>query len=101
MARAGVRRMAGWSAIAGTNDFLVPDEEHAQSLAEALTTYGFALVTARPDRLGDDWRVTAFDEGPYPTGFAGNRMIDGVARQAAVVARAHAGYPAGGTRCEP
>lgn len=93
--------MAGWSAVSGTHDFVVPDEEHARALAEALAAYGFALVTAKPARQADGWTVTAFDEGPYPTNVVGHRTINALGRQAAVVARHHGGYPSGGSRCDP
>ncbi len=93
--------MAGWSAVSGTHDFVVPDEEHARALAEALAAYGFALVTARPARSTNGWTVTAFDEGPYPVSVVGRRTIDAVGRQTAAVARHHGGYPNGGSRCDP
>lgn len=93
--------MAGWSAVSGTHDFVVPDEEHAQALARALAAYGFPLVSARPARQAEGWTVTAFDEGPYPPDVVGHRTIDAVGRQAAVVARQHSGYRNGGSRCDP
>jgi len=99
--RKGPDEMAGWSAVSGTHSFVVPDEEQARTLAQALATYGFALVTAGPTRRADGWTVTAFDEGPYPTDVAGHRTIDAVGRQAAVIARQHGGYPEGGSRCDP
>ncbi|MFG1925964.1 hypothetical protein [Cryptosporangium sp. NPDC048952] len=40
--------MTGWSALAGTHQYVVPDETHADALAKALSAYGFADVTARP-----------------------------------------------------
>jgi hypothetical protein len=84
--------------MAGTHHFVVPDEEHAQRLAEALSGYGFALVTGRQWSNGE-WRVVAYDAGPYPIGANGHHAMDTVQRGAAAVARQHAGYPAGGTRC--
>lgn len=91
--------MAGWSAMAGTHEFVVPDETYAQELAKALAAYGFPEVKARPSD-GDDWRVTALDEGPYPVDALGHRQIEAVARAAAAIARQHSGYARGGTRCD-
>ncbi|MER5458050.1 hypothetical protein ABT008_25075 [Micromonospora sp. NPDC002389] len=93
--------MTGWSAVAGTHAFVVPGEDEARALAEELAGYGFSLVTAGPARHTAGWAVMAFDEGPYPPDAAGHRAIDAVGRQAAVVARRHAGYPDGGSRCDP
>lgn len=84
--------------MAGTHHFVVPDENHAQRLAEALSGYGFALVTGRQWPNGE-WRVVAYDAGPYPIGANGHHAMDTVQRGAAAVARRYAGYPAGGTRC--
>ncbi|MEU2170941.1 hypothetical protein ACH47V_25795 [Micromonospora chersina] len=91
--------MGGWSAIAGTHEFVVPDEAHANQLARALASYGFAYVTARPSPRGG-WMVSAVDDGPYPADATGHRMIDAVGRAAAVIARQHGGYPEGGSRCD-
>jgi hypothetical protein len=92
--------MTGQTAMAGTHEFAVPDPRRAQTLAEALSRYGFALVTARPGGSGR-WQVTAYDEGPYPPDGVGQRTIDAVGRQAAQLAREHGGYPAGGVRRTP
>jgi hypothetical protein len=88
------------AAVAGTHEFVVPDPQRARMLAEALSGHGFFLVTATPDHTGPG-RVTAYDEGPYPAGIVGERTIDAVGRQAAVLAREHGGYLAGGIRCDP
>ncbi|MEV4753875.1 hypothetical protein AB0J86_01980 [Micromonospora sp. NPDC049559] len=85
--------------MAGTHEFVVPDEARARELARALAGYGFALVTAWPSD-GDGWRVTALDEGPYPVDAVGHRQIEAVARAAAAIARQHDGYGGGGTRCD-
>jgi hypothetical protein len=89
--------VAGWSAMAGTHRFVVPDGTRAQQLAEALAAHGFALVTAGPLRRGG-WAVDAVDEGPYPVDTRGRRAIDAVGRAAATVARQHGGYLDGGSR---
>ncbi|MET8906659.1 hypothetical protein [Micromonospora sp. NPDC004551] len=89
--------MAGWSAMAGTNDFEVPGEEQARDLVEALSTHGFAYVTARPSPRGG-WLVTVLDEGPYPVDTVGHRTIEAVASAAGLIAREHGGYAAGGSR---
>jgi hypothetical protein len=60
--------MGGWSAMAGTHRFVVPDDAHAREPAEALASYGFAYVTALPSSRGTDWTVTVVDDGPYPPG---------------------------------
>ncbi|GII59820.1 hypothetical protein Pth03_82090 [Planotetraspora thailandica] len=91
--------MAGWSAMAGTHQFVVPDDAQAQALGQALAAHGFARVTARPSPSGG-WRVTAFDEGPYAVDPMGHRMIEAVGRAATAVARQHGGYPEGGSRCD-
>jgi hypothetical protein len=85
--------------MAGTHQFVVPDDSQAQELAQALAAHGFARVTAWPSPQGG-WRVTAFDEGPYGVDTMGHRMIKAVGRAAAAVARRHGGYPEGGTRCD-
>jgi hypothetical protein len=95
-----VRGMTGWSAMAGTHDFLVPGEESARGLADALAEHGFSLVTGQPAGEGNWWAVTAFDEGPYPVETFGHRMINAVGRRAAVVAAEYGGYPGGATRCD-
>lgn len=92
--------MAGWSAVAGTHDYAVPDRTSAEALAGALADYGFATVVARPGHA-EGWIVRALDEGPYPVGTQGHRTIDAVGRAAAVVARSHGGYRRGGSRCDP
>jgi hypothetical protein len=91
--------MTGWSAMAGTHQFVVPDDTHAHQLARALGAHGFAYVTARPPPRGG-WIVTAVDEGPCPVDATGHRMIDAVDRAAAFIARQHGGYPEGGSRCD-
>jgi hypothetical protein len=91
--------MTGWSAMAGTHEFVVPDHTHAQQLAQALGSHGFAYVTARPSPRGG-WIVIAVDDGPYPVDTTGHRMIDAVGRAAALIARQHSGYPEGGSRCD-
>jgi hypothetical protein len=91
--------MTGWSAMAGTHQFVVPDDTHAHALARALASHGFAYVTARPSPRGG-WMVNAVDDGPYPVDATGHRMIDAVGRAAAVLARQHGGYPEGGSRCD-
>ncbi|MEW9528845.1 hypothetical protein [Microbispora sp. NPDC049125] len=91
--------MAGWSAMAGTHQFVVPDDTQAKALGQALAAHGFARVTARPSPQGG-WRITAFDEGPYPVDHMGHRMIEAVGRAAAAIARQHGGYPEGGSRCD-
>ncbi|MGC5332824.1 hypothetical protein [Micromonospora sp. DT62] len=91
--------MTGWSAMAGTHQFVVPDDTHAHELAQALASHGFAYVTARPSPRGG-WMVSAVDEGPYPVSVTGHRTIDAVGRAAAVIARQHGGYPEGGSRCD-
>ncbi|MEV7231983.1 hypothetical protein AB0M79_33995 [Polymorphospora sp. NPDC051019] len=93
--------MAGWTAVAGTHDFVVLDEGQARALAQALAGYGFALVTANPSWHEDGWTVTAFDEGPYSNDVQGRRTMDAVGRGAAALARQHHGYPQGGVRCDP
>jgi hypothetical protein len=84
--------------MAGTHQFVVPDDTYAQGLTEALVAHGFARVTARASVRGG-WMVIAVDEGPYPADTTGHRMIDAVGREAAVVARRFRGYPEGGGRC--
>ncbi|WP_328414797.1 hypothetical protein OG470_21235 [Micromonospora sp. NBC_00389] len=64
--------MAGWSAMAGMHDFVVPDEAAAQASAEELAAYGFPRVLARPHPDGG-WLVMALDEGPYPVDTVGRR----------------------------
>ncbi|GAA3782676.1 hypothetical protein GCM10022225_83710 [Plantactinospora mayteni] len=91
--------MAGWSAMAGTHEFVVPDDVHAQELARALAAHGFAYVTARP-HVGEGWTVTALDEGPYPVDTTGQRMMNAVGRAAAAIARQYGGYRNGGSRCD-
>jgi hypothetical protein len=90
--------MTGWSGIAGTHHFLVPEEDAARALVHALAAQGFALVAARPDQLDGGWVVTAFDEGPYPVDRSGHRAMDAVGSVAAAVARRHGGRPDGGSR---
>ncbi|ETK31010.1 hypothetical protein MPTA5024_37115 [Microbispora sp. ATCC PTA-5024] len=85
--------------MGGTHEFVVPDDHQAQQLAQALAAHGFAQVMARPSPQGG-WKVTAFDEGPYPVDALGHRMIEAVGRAAAAVARLHGGYPQGGSRCD-
>jgi hypothetical protein len=91
--------MTGWSAMAGTHQFVVADDRHADQLARALASHGFAYVSARPSPRGG-WMVTAEDDGPYPADTTGHRMIDAVGRSAAVIARLHGGHPEGGSRCD-
>ncbi|MGC5311658.1 hypothetical protein [Micromonospora zamorensis] len=91
--------MTGWSAMAGTHEFVVPDDTHAHQLADALASHGFAYVTGRKSRRGG-WVVTAVDDGPYPADATGHRMIEAVGRAAAVIARQHGGYAEGGSRCD-
>jgi hypothetical protein len=91
--------MTGWSAMAGTHQFVVPDDTHAHELAQALVSHGFAYVTGRSSSRGG-WMVTAVDDGPYPVDAIGHRMIDAVGRAAALIARQHGGYPEGGSRCD-
>ncbi|GAA2915820.1 hypothetical protein BXY51_009197 [Actinoplanes cyaneus] len=91
--------MAGWSAMAGTHQFVVPDDERAHELAQALASHGFAYVSGRSSPRGG-WMVSAVDEGPYPVDVTGHRMIDAVGRAAAVIARQCGGYPEGGSRCD-
>ncbi|MET8832664.1 hypothetical protein ABZV78_01920 [Micromonospora sp. NPDC004540] len=76
---------------------MVPGEEQARGLAEALSTHGFAYVTARPSPRGG-WLVTVLDEGPYPVDTVGHRTIEAVARAAGAIAREHGGYANGGSR---
>ncbi|TDB97251.1 hypothetical protein E1091_08660 [Micromonospora fluostatini] len=95
----GDEDLTGWSAMAGSHQFVVPDDPQAYQLAEALASYGFAYVTGRPSSCGG-WMVTAVDEGPYPVDATGHRMMDAVGRAAAIVARQHGGYPQGGSRCD-
>lgn len=64
--------VAGWSAMAGMHDFVVPDEAAAQASAEELAAYGFPRVLARPHPDGG-WLVMALDEGPYPVDTVGRR----------------------------
>ncbi|MEH0982203.1 hypothetical protein [Micromonospora sp. CPCC 205556] len=90
-------RVAGWSAMAGMHDFVVPDEAAAQASAEELAAYGFPRVLARPHRDGG-WLVMALDEGPYPVDTVGHRQIEAVSGEAAAIARAHRGRPRGGSR---
>lgn len=92
--------MAGWSAVAGTHNFVVPDRTRAEQLVEKLATFGFARVVAWPRQLAT-WMVSAVDDGPYSNDTAGHRAIDAVGRQAAVLARQCDGYPEGGSRCDP
>lgn len=92
--------MAGWSAVAGTHDYVVPDRTSAEALAEALAEYGFATVVARPGQP-EGWIVSALDEGPYPVSTQGHRTIDAVGKAVAVLARSHGGYRHGGSRCDP
>ena len=75
--------MTGWSAVAGTHSFAVPDEQQARGLAGALSQYGFALVVGRPAQLSGGWTVVAYDEGPYSPDSVGHRSIDAVGRNAA------------------
>ncbi|MFI9846346.1 hypothetical protein ACIHFD_55640 [Nonomuraea sp. NPDC051941] len=89
--------MAGWSAMAGMHDFVVPDEGAAQAFAEQLAEYGFPCVFARPHPDGG-WLVMALDEGPYPVDTVGHRQIEAVSREAAAIARMHGGRPSGGSR---
>jgi hypothetical protein len=96
----GASGMAGWSAVAGTHDFVAPDENNACLLAEALAAYGFPLVTARPS-AGNRWLVVAYDDGPYSADVAGHRAIDAVGEEAALLARRYGAYSEGGSRCEP
>lgn len=91
--------MAGWSAMAGTHRFVVPDDVDARELAQALAAYGFAYVMAWPD-WREGWTVTAFDEGPYPVDATGHRIIDAVGRAAAALAGEYGGYRDGGIRCD-
>ncbi len=96
--------MAGWSAMAGTHTFVVPDEDVAAELADALLRHRFPATTARPWRPAGSfedtgWLVTAYDPGPYAVDEQGRRDIEAVARVAAGIAREHGGYPQGGTRC--
>lgn len=92
--------MAGWSAVAGTHSFVVPDRTRAEQLVEKLAAFGFARVLARP-RQPATWVVIAVDDGPYSDDTAGHRAIDAVGRQAAILARQCDGYPEGGSRCDP
>ncbi|MEQ4721074.1 hypothetical protein [Nonomuraea sp. B19D2] len=89
--------MAGWRAMAGMHDFVVPDEAAAQAFAEQLAEYGFPCVFARPHPDGG-WLVMALDEGPYPVDTVGHRQIEAVSREAAAIARMHGGRPSGGSR---
>jgi hypothetical protein len=93
--------MANWTAMAGTHQFTVGDEQGATAAAEALAAYGFALVTANASRLDDVWVVTAWDEGPYPADALGHRQIEAVARAAAAVARPYGALADGGVRGDP
>ncbi|MFF0772241.1 hypothetical protein ACFYUK_25370 [Nonomuraea wenchangensis] len=89
--------MAGWSAMAGMHDFVVPDEVAARALAEQLAEYGFSCVFARPHPHGG-WLVMALDEGPYPVDTVGHRQFDAVNREAAAIARTYGGRPCSGSR---
>ena len=93
--------MADWTALAGTHRFSTGDEQRATAAAEALSAYGFALVTATPSRLGPGWMVTAWDEGPYPADAVGHRQIEAVGHAAAAVVRPYGGLLDGGTRSDP
>jgi hypothetical protein len=93
----GVVLVAGWTAMAGMHDFVLPDEAAAQASAEELAAYGFPRVLARPHPDGG-WLVMALDEGPYPVDTVGHRQIEAVSREAAAIARAHRGLPRGGSR---
>ncbi|MFI7540770.1 hypothetical protein [Actinoplanes sp. NPDC049599] len=42
--------MSTWTATAGTHQFTVADEQSATVAADALSAYGFALVSANPSR---------------------------------------------------
>ncbi|MBM7491908.1 hypothetical protein JOD64_003130 [Micromonospora luteifusca] len=83
--------------MAGTHDFVVPDEASAQASAEELAAHGFPRVFARPHPDGG-WVVMALDEGPYPVDTVGHRQVEAVSRDAAVIVRAHGGRPDGGSR---
>ncbi|MEV4481446.1 hypothetical protein [Micromonospora coxensis] len=83
--------------MAGTHDFVVPDEGAARASAEQLAAYGFPRVLARPHPDGG-WLVMALDDGPYPVDTVGHRQIEATSRAAAVIARAHGGRPSGGSR---
>ncbi|MGI5524923.1 hypothetical protein ACQEUX_28865 [Micromonospora sp. CA-259024] len=83
--------------MAGTHDFVVPDEAAAQASAGELAAYGFPRVFARP-RPDGGWVVMALDEGPYPVDTVGHRQIEEVSREATAIARAHGGQPNGGSR---
>ncbi|WP_436534372.1 hypothetical protein [Actinoplanes sp. HUAS TT8] len=95
--RIGDDDMTGWSAMAGTHRFTVPDDYYAQQLAEALASYGFAHVTARSSPSGG-WVVIAVDDGPYAVDPIGHRTIEAVGRAAALIAQQYGGYPDGGSR---
>jgi hypothetical protein len=90
--------METWTAMAGTHQFTVGDEPSATAAAEALTAYGFAMVTAKPSPLGPGWALTAWDEGPYPVDAIGHQQIEAVAHAAAVVVRPYGGLADGGVR---
>jgi hypothetical protein len=47
--------MTGWSAMAGTHQFVVPDHTHAHQLAQALASHGFAYVTAGRRLVAAGW----------------------------------------------
>jgi hypothetical protein len=47
--------MTGWSAMAGTHQFVVPDDTHAHQLAQALASHGFAYVTAGRRLVAAGW----------------------------------------------
>ncbi|WP_125727687.1 hypothetical protein [Kibdelosporangium aridum] len=99
--------MSEWTAMAGTSLFVVPDEERAHALAEALAQFGYPRVTARPTRpapldldtvMEPTWTVTVLDEGPYPTDALGHRTYRAVVRQATALARQYGGFHRGGSQ---
>ncbi len=84
--------------LAGTYQWIVPDQARAEQLTHALAEFGFPLVTAAPQSNGE-WLVTAFDPGPYINGHDGHAAMDAVCHDADNIAARYDAAARDGARC--